>query len=79
MQYCTGKNGHLIVANAVAEFFTNTPIPFMTEALALLDTNILTYGLNIYSIVACNGRLARRVSLEALKVLRLPRVSGDPV
>lgn len=47
--------------------------------VAALDTNTLTYGLNINSVVACIGVLPVRVSVEALKVLTLLGVSRDPV
>lgn len=50
-----------------------------TEALDTLDTNIPTYGLNINGAVARIGGLAARVSVETLEVLRVLRVSGDPV
>lgn len=42
-------------------------------------TKVLTYGLNINSVVTCVGRPAVRVCVEALKVLRLLGMSRDPV
>lgn len=77
------KNVHLIRDNALRTFSQTHPHTSQglrnTEALAALDTNIPTYGLYINSIVARIRGLAIRVSVKALEVLRLLRVSRDPV
>lgn len=46
---------------------------------AAYATKVLTYGLNINSVMTCVGRPAVRVSVEALKVLWLLGMSRDPV
>lgn len=46
---------------------------------AAYATKVLTYGLNINSVVTCVGRPAVRVGVKALKVLRLLWMSRDPV
>lgn len=83
LAFRNSKKGHLIVASAVQTFSHTLPHTSQglrnTETLSVLDRSTLTYGLNINSIAACIRDLAVRVSVEALKVLRLLRVSGDPV
>lgn len=71
-------NGHLIRANALTQPHTWQG-RMDTKDLAALDTNILTYGLNINSTVTGIGGLAVRVSVEAVEILRLLRVSRNPV
>lgn len=79
------KNVHLIRANAVRTFSQIHPHTWQglrnIEALAALHThtNIITYGLNINCTVARIWGLAERISVETLKVLRLLRMSRDPV
>lgn len=52
---------------------------YSPAVLAAYATKVLTYGLNINSVVTCVGWPAVRVGVEAFKVLRLLGMSRDPV